>query len=43
MSGLPDEWKTDSLVSSVKFVGVSHFHKPGVVFAVDLVVAVTNK
>jgi hypothetical protein len=43
MEVLPDEWKGDSLASSLMFNGAAHFHRPGVVYAVDLVVAVPNK
>jgi hypothetical protein len=40
MSVLPDEWKPDALKSALKFNGVAHFHRPGIVYAVELVVAV---
>ncbi|KAE9365115.1 hypothetical protein N431DRAFT_518124 [Stipitochalara longipes BDJ] len=43
VAAMPDEWKTDLFSSAMKYVGVSHFHKPGIVYAVDLVVAVPNK
>jgi hypothetical protein len=41
MSVIPDEWKADALKSALKYNGVAHFHRPGVVFALDLVVAVS--
>jgi len=40
MSVLPDEWKPDALKSALKYNGVGHFHRPGIVFAVELVVAI---
>jgi hypothetical protein len=42
MAAMPDAWKADALSSSLKYNGVSHFHRPGIVYAVDLVVAVPN-
>jgi hypothetical protein len=42
MAAMPDAWKADALSSSLRFNGVSHFHRPGIVYAVDLVVAVPN-
>jgi len=43
VAALPDAWKADVFASSLTYTGVSHFHKPGIVYAVDLVVAVPNK
>jgi hypothetical protein len=40
MSVLPDEWKPDALKYSLKYNGVEHFHRPGIVYAVELIVAV---
>jgi hypothetical protein len=40
MAVLPDEWKGDALKSSLKFNGVAFCHRPGLVYAVDLVIAV---
>ena len=42
MESIPDEWKPDALGSSLKYNGVSHFHQPGIVYAVDVIVAVPN-
>lgn len=42
MAAIPDEWKADALKSALKYNGVSHFHHPGIVYAVDIVVAVPN-
>jgi hypothetical protein len=42
MEAIPDEWKPDAFSSSLKFNGVSHFHQPGIVYAVDIIVAVPN-
>ncbi|KUJ09404.1 uncharacterized protein LY89DRAFT_741117 [Mollisia scopiformis] len=43
VSVMPDEWKQDMFKPSLTFNGVSIFHRPGVVYAVDLVVAVPSK
>lgn len=43
MSVIPDEWKGDIWKSSLSFNGVSLFHKPGMCYSVDLIVAVPNK
>lgn len=40
---MPDEWKPDMLSSSLLFRGVSHFHKPGIVYAAELIVALPNR
>lgn len=40
MAAIPDEWKPDALKASLSYNGVSHFHRPGIVCAIDLVVAV---
>jgi hypothetical protein len=42
MAAIPDEWKANALDSSLKYAGVSHFHKPGIVYSVDVIVAVPN-
>lgn len=42
MAAMPDEWKPDALSSSLKYNGVSHFHHPDIVYAVDVVVAIPN-
>ena len=39
---IPDEWKADAFSSSLTFNGVSHFHRPDILYAVDLVVAIPN-
>lgn len=43
LSVIPDEWKGDIWKSSLSFNGVAAFHKPGMCYSVDLVVAVPNK
>lgn len=43
MAAVPDAWKADTLASSLRYNGVSHFHRPGIVYSVDLVVAVPNE
>jgi hypothetical protein len=43
MAALPDEWKEYALSSALSYNGPGHFHRPGIVHAVDLVVAVPNK
>jgi len=43
VAATPDEWKSDIFSSALKYSGVSHFHVPGMVYAVDIVVAVPNK
>jgi hypothetical protein len=40
MGVLPDEWKEYAFKPSIFYRGVGHFHRPGIVYAVDLVVAV---
>ncbi len=40
LAALPDEWKQYFTASSLMYNGVGHFHRPGMVYAVDLVVAV---
>jgi hypothetical protein len=43
VAATPDEWKGDLFSSALTFNGVAHFHRPGIVYSVDLVVAVPNK
>jgi hypothetical protein len=43
VAALPDEWKADMFKPSLTFNGAAHFHRPGVVTAWDLVVAVPSK
>ncbi|KAH7390341.1 hypothetical protein BKA64DRAFT_678998 [Cadophora sp. MPI-SDFR-AT-0126] len=43
MSALPDEWKADAFAPSLAFNGPAIFHRPGMVYVVDFVVAVTNR
>jgi hypothetical protein len=43
ISALPDEWKAQAFSSSLTFNGQAHFHRPGVVYSVDVVVAVPSK
>lgn len=43
MTIVPDEWKGDNFKSAMTFNGAGHFHAPGIVYAVDLVVAVPAK
>jgi hypothetical protein len=43
MESIPDEWKPDAFASSLKYNGVKHFHEPGIVYAVELIVAVPNR
>jgi hypothetical protein len=40
MAVIPDEWKADALKASLTYNGVGHFHRPGIVYGVGLVVAV---
>lgn len=42
MAVTPDEWKGDALASSLTYRGVAHFHRPGIVYAVEVVVALPN-
>lgn len=42
LAAIPDEWKADVFSSSLKYAGASHFHRPGIAYAVDLIVAVPN-
>jgi hypothetical protein len=39
MGAIPDEWKQYAMLSSTFYRGVGHFHRPGIVYALDLVVA----
>jgi hypothetical protein len=43
MSVTPDEWKADAFSSSLTFNGKAFFHAPGVVYTVELIVAVPPK
>jgi hypothetical protein len=43
MSVTPDEWKADVFSSSLTFNGQAFFHAPGVVYTVELIVAVPAK
>lgn len=43
MGVLPDEWKAHAFSSALTFNGQAHFHRPGVVYSVELIVAVPNK
>ncbi|KAK0105471.1 hypothetical protein ONS95_004165 [Cadophora gregata] len=43
MSSIPDEWKADAFAPSLGFNGPAIFHRPGMVYAVDIVVAVPNR
>jgi hypothetical protein len=43
MSVMPEEWKEHALSSALTFNQVGKFHRPGMVYVVDLVVAVPNK
>ncbi|KAG4433678.1 hypothetical protein IFR05_010846 [Cadophora sp. M221] len=43
MSVIPDEWKADAFAPSLSFNGPAVFHRPGLVYAVDMVVAVPNR
>jgi hypothetical protein len=43
MAAVPDEWKEYALTSSLTFNQVSAFHRPGMVYTVDVVVAVPSK
>jgi hypothetical protein len=40
MRVIPDEWKPDVSKKALKYNGVDDFHRPGIVYAVELVVAV---
>jgi hypothetical protein len=42
MAAIPDEWKADAFSSSLKYAGASHFHRPGIVYSVDAIVAIPN-
>ena len=43
LSVVPDEWKANVFSSSLTFNGQAHFHRPGIVYSVEIVVAVPNK
>jgi len=43
MSVLPEEWKAKILKSAVTYKGADHFHRPGIVYAVELIVAIPPK
>lgn len=43
MTIVPDEWKGENFKSAMTFNVAGHFHAPGIVYAVDLVVAVPSK
>ncbi|KAE8454604.1 hypothetical protein EG329_000227 [Mollisiaceae sp. DMI_Dod_QoI] len=43
VSAMPDEWKEDMFKPSLTYNGVSHFHRPGIVYAVQVIVAVPSK
>lgn len=43
MTVIPDEWKADAFAPSLSFNGPAVFHRPGLVYAVDMVVAVPNR
>lgn len=42
-SAMPDEWKEHALTSALTFNQVSAFHRPGMVYTVDVLVAVPSK
>jgi hypothetical protein len=42
-SVLPDEWKEYALSSALTFNQVTAFHRPGMVYTVDVVVAIPSK
>lgn len=43
MAALPNEWKETALSSALTFNQVSAFHRPGMVYSVDLIVAMPSK
>jgi hypothetical protein len=43
LSVTPDEWKADVFSSSLTFNGQAFFHAPGIVYTVELIVAVPAK
>jgi hypothetical protein len=43
LSVTPDEWKADVFSSSLTFNGQAFFHAPGVVYTIELIVAVPAK
>lgn len=43
MAACPDEWKEYALMSSLTFNQVSAFHRPGMVYTVDIIVALPSK
>lgn len=43
MSVLPVEWHGDALKSALTYQGMDHFHRPGIVYSVDIIVAVPGK
>jgi hypothetical protein len=40
MAVIPPEWHADVFKHSLNYNGMSHFHRPGIVFTVELIVAV---
>jgi hypothetical protein len=40
---LPTEWQADALSSALTYQGMDHFHRPGIVYTVDLIAAVPAK
>ena len=40
---LPEEWKADAFASSLTYIGVGNFHRPGIVLSVELVVAIPQR
>ena len=40
MSSIPLEWHADAFKHSLKYNGMSHFHRPGIVVTIELIVAV---
>lgn len=43
MSVLPAEWHGDAFSSALTYQGMDHFHLPGIVYSVDLIIAVPSK
>lgn len=43
MAVLPPEWHENALSSALTYQGMDHFHRPGIVYTVDLIVAVPSK
>lgn len=40
LNALPDEWEQDAFTSALTFDGGKKFHLPGIVFTLDIIVAV---